>query len=98
MLCVATGEWATESAVIHDGLRVLLARDRAVEDCLRKDVAAAHAALRAACAATNKQRSRILTPSTHGRIGPRGSTSSTGSAALSVMGRDPSGHRTRPPT
>ena len=28
---VATGEYATESEVIRDGLRTLLARDRAVE-------------------------------------------------------------------
>ena len=39
---VASGEYATESEVIRDGLRVLLARDRAVEDWLRKDVAAAY--------------------------------------------------------
>jgi len=38
---VAFGEYATESEVIRDGLRVLLARDRAVEDWLRKDVTAA---------------------------------------------------------
>ncbi len=44
---VATGEYATESEVIRDGLRVLLARDRAVEDWLRKDVAAAYDALKA---------------------------------------------------
>jgi Arc/MetJ-type ribon-helix-helix transcriptional regulator len=37
----AAGEYATEGEVIRDGLRVLLARDRAAEDCLRKDVAAA---------------------------------------------------------
>jgi len=30
---VASGEYATESEVIRDGLRVLLARDRAVESC-----------------------------------------------------------------
>ena len=29
---VAAGEYATESQVIRDGLRTLLARDRAVED------------------------------------------------------------------
>jgi Arc/MetJ-type ribon-helix-helix transcriptional regulator len=39
---VASGEYATESEVIRDGLRVLLARDRDVEDWLRKDVAAAY--------------------------------------------------------
>ena len=44
---VASGEYATESEVIRDGLRVLLARDRAVEDWLRKDVAAAYDKLKA---------------------------------------------------
>ena len=44
---VAAGEYATESEVIRDGLRTLLARDRAVEDWLRGDVAAAHDALKA---------------------------------------------------
>ena len=44
---VAAGEYATESEVIRDGLRALLARDRAVEDWLRSDVAAAHDALKA---------------------------------------------------
>lgn len=42
---VAAGEYATESEVIRDGLRVLLARDRAVEDWLLKDVASAYDAL-----------------------------------------------------
>ena len=32
---VETGEYASESEVIRDGLRALLARDRAVEDWLR---------------------------------------------------------------
>lgn len=44
---VASGEYATESEVIRDGLRALLARDRAVEDWLRSDVAAAYDALKA---------------------------------------------------
>ena len=44
---VAAGEYATESEVIRDGLRVLLARDRAVEDWLRKDAAAAYDVLKA---------------------------------------------------
>ena len=44
---VAAGEYATESEVIRDGLRVLLARDRAVKDWLRKDVAAAYDKLKA---------------------------------------------------
>jgi antitoxin ParD1/3/4 len=44
---VAAGEYATESEVIRDGLRVLLARERVVEDWLRKDVAAAYDKLKA---------------------------------------------------
>lgn len=43
---VSTGEYATESEVIRDGLRALLARDRAVEDWLRQDVAATYDALK----------------------------------------------------
>lgn len=43
---VAAGEYATESEVIRDGLRVRLARDRAAEDWLRR-VAAAYDALKA---------------------------------------------------
>ncbi len=44
---IAAGEYATESEVIRDGLRALLARDRAVEGWLRGDVAAAYDALKA---------------------------------------------------
>jgi antitoxin ParD1/3/4 len=44
---VVAGEYATESEVIRDGLRTLLARDRAVDLWLRKDVAAAFDALKA---------------------------------------------------
>ena len=44
---VAAGEYATESEVIRDGLRALLARERAVEDWLRSDVATAYDALKA---------------------------------------------------
>ena len=44
---VASGEYATESEVIRDGLRTLLARDQAIEAWLRKDVAAAYEALKA---------------------------------------------------
>ena len=44
---VATGEYATESEVIRDGLRVLMARDRAVENWLRQEVAPAYDALKA---------------------------------------------------
>ncbi|HEY0162769.1 MAG TPA: type II toxin-antitoxin system ParD family antitoxin [Edaphobacter sp.] len=44
---VASGEYATESEVLRDGLRVLLARDRVVEDWLRYQVAPAYDALKA---------------------------------------------------
>jgi putative addiction module CopG family antidote len=44
---VAAGEYATESEVIRDGLRALLARDKAVEHWLRGDVAEAYDALKA---------------------------------------------------
>ena len=44
---VATGEYATESEVIRDGLRTMLARDRAVEDWLRNEVAPAYDAMKA---------------------------------------------------
>lgn len=44
---VAGGEYATESEVIRDGLRSLLARDRAVETWLRETVAPAYDAIKA---------------------------------------------------
>lgn len=44
---VATGEYATESEVIRDGLRVLMARDRAMENWLQQQVAPAYDALKA---------------------------------------------------
>lgn len=44
---VASGEYATESEVIRDGLRVLMARDRAVEHWLHEQVAPAYDALKA---------------------------------------------------
>lgn len=44
---VQTGEYATESEVIRDGLRALLARDRAVESWLTQQVAPAFDALKA---------------------------------------------------
>jgi antitoxin ParD1/3/4 len=44
---VASGEYATESEVIRDGLRALMARDEAVETWLRTEVAATHDALKA---------------------------------------------------
>lgn len=44
---VAAGEYATESEVIRDGLRALLARDRALESWLVGQVAPAYDALKA---------------------------------------------------
>lgn len=44
---VAAGEYATESEVIRDGLRVLMARDLAMENWLRQEVATAYDALKA---------------------------------------------------
>ena len=54
---VSDGEYATESEVIRDGLRVLLARDRAVESWLVAQVGPAYDALKAdpASAVTAKQ-------------------------------------------
>lgn len=43
---VASGEYASESEVIRDGLRVLMARDRAVERWLRSQVGPAYDALK----------------------------------------------------
>ena len=43
---VAAGEYATESEVIRDGLRTLLARDRAVENWLQEQVGPAYDALK----------------------------------------------------
>jgi antitoxin ParD1/3/4 len=44
---VAAGEYSTESEVICDGLRVLMARDRAVETWLCQEVAPAYDAMKA---------------------------------------------------
>lgn len=44
---VQTGEYATESEVIRDGLRALMARDRAVEIWLHQYVGPAYDALKA---------------------------------------------------
>jgi putative addiction module CopG family antidote len=44
---VASGEYASESEVIRDGLRSLVARDRALEEWLRRDVVHAYDELRA---------------------------------------------------
>lgn len=44
---VAAGEYATESEVIRDGLRALMARDRAVDNWLIQEVGPAYDALKA---------------------------------------------------
>jgi putative addiction module CopG family antidote len=44
---VQAGEYATESEVVRDGLRVLLARDRVVESWLHQQVGPAYDALKA---------------------------------------------------
>ena len=44
---VKTGEYASESEVIRDGLRALLARDRAVESWFHNQVGPAYDALKA---------------------------------------------------
>lgn len=44
---VRSGEYASESEVIRDGLRALLARDRAVESWLHTQVGPAYDALKA---------------------------------------------------
>lgn len=44
---VASGEYATESEVIREGLRTLLARDQAIEAWLAREVCAAYDALKA---------------------------------------------------
>jgi putative addiction module CopG family antidote len=44
---VESGQYASESEVIRDGLRALEMHDRALEAWLRKDVAAAYDAMKA---------------------------------------------------
>ena len=44
---VASGEYASESEVIRDGLRALQAREKAVERWLREQVIPAHDAIKA---------------------------------------------------
>lgn len=44
---VRTGEYATEIEVIRDGLRALLARDKAIESWLHQQVGSAYDALKA---------------------------------------------------
>lgn len=44
---VQAGEYATESEVIRDGLRALMARDKAVENWLHAQIGTAYDALKA---------------------------------------------------
>ncbi|UNX55338.1 type II toxin-antitoxin system ParD family antitoxin [Georgenia sp. TF02-10] len=44
---VQSGQYASESEVVRDGLRVLIARDQAVEAWLHGEVAAAYDAMQA---------------------------------------------------
>ena len=44
---VRAGEYATESEVIRDGLRALLARDRVIEDWLNNQVGPSYDSLKA---------------------------------------------------
>lgn len=44
---VRSGQYASESEVVRDGLRALIARDRAVEAWLQGEVAAAYDAMQA---------------------------------------------------
>lgn len=61
---VATGEYATESEVIRDGLRALMARDRAVENWLLQEVGQAYDALKvnpARAVTVDQVRARLAT-------------------------------------
>ena len=59
---VATGVYATESEVFRDGLRALMARERAMERWLHEQVGPAHDALKAdpsRAVSGDKMRARI---------------------------------------
>src|SRR3989304_2472247 len=75
---VATGEYATESEVIRDGLRVLMTRDRAVENWLRRGVGPAYDALKAdparAVPVGKGRAGRGLSPLTRGGLRSRPNT------------------------
>jgi putative addiction module CopG family antidote len=61
---VRTGEYASESEVIRDGLRALMARDRAVESWLRNQVGPAYDALKtdpSRAVTTDQVRARLAT-------------------------------------
>jgi len=61
---VEAGEYASESEVIRDGLRTLMARDRAVDDWLRQQVGPSFDAIKAdpsRAVTARKMRQRIVT-------------------------------------
>lgn len=61
---VEAGEYASESEVIRDGLRTLMARDRAVDNWLRQQVAPSFDAIKAdpsRAVTARKMRQRIAT-------------------------------------
>ena len=65
---VASGNYASESEVIREGLRALQARDRALETWLRQDVAAAYDAIKAnPTRARSSQDVRNALAAEHGR-------------------------------
>ncbi|MBO9355920.1 type II toxin-antitoxin system ParD family antitoxin [Bordetella petrii] len=66
---VAAGEYATESEVVRDGLRTLLARDRAMRAWLREQVIPAAQALKEApeCALSADQVREHLAAKRRGR-------------------------------
>lgn len=68
---VAGGDYATESEVIREGLRALIARDRAIETWLQEQVVPAAVALEAdpAKALTVKQVGEHLAQRWHARAG-----------------------------
>ena len=66
---VASGEYATESEVIRDGLRAMQARDRAVEVWLREQVGPAYDAIKAdPSRAVSAQQVRATLAAEHARV------------------------------
>lgn len=67
---VRSGEYASESEVIRDGLRTLMARDRAVESWLNNQVGPAYDALKAdpsRAVSTDQVRARLIAEHTKTR-------------------------------
>ena len=56
---VLAGEYASESEVIRDGVRALLARDRAVESWLHQQVGPAYDELKARAVTADQVRTRL---------------------------------------